>query len=33
MSGELNEAVSIQGLGVTPGAKAIIESAGGKIEA
>jgi large subunit ribosomal protein L15 len=33
MSGELNEAVSIQGLGVTPGAKAVIESAGGKIEA
>jgi len=33
MSGELNEAVSIQGLGVTPGAKSVIESAGGKIEA
>ncbi|MDP7537043.1 MAG: 50S ribosomal protein L15 [Methylococcales bacterium] len=33
MSGELNEAVSIQGIGVTPGARAIIESAGGKIEA
>ncbi len=33
MSGELNEAVSIQGLGVTPGARAVIESAGGKIEA
>jgi len=33
MSGELNKAVSIQGLGVTPGAKAVIESAGGKIEA
>ena len=33
MSGELNEAVNIQGLRVTPGAKTVIESAGGKIEA
>ncbi len=33
MSGELNEAVNIQGLSVTPGAKTVIESAGGKIEA
>jgi len=31
-SGDLNRSVTIQGIGVTPGAKEIIESAGGKVE-
>jgi len=32
-SGEINKAVKIKGLGVTKGAKAAIEAAGGSIEA
>jgi len=31
-TGELNRAVTISGLGVTKGAKAVIEAAGGKVE-
>lgn len=33
LSGEINKAVTIRGLGVTKGARAAIETAGGKIEA
>ena len=33
LSGEINKAVTIRGLGVTKGAQAAIEAAGGKIEA
>lgn len=33
MSGELKKAVTVQGLGVTKGARAAIEKAGGKVEA
>ncbi len=32
LSGEINKAVTIKGLGVSKGAKAAIESAGGKVE-
>jgi len=32
LSGELSKAVTLKGLAVTKGAKAAIESAGGKIE-
>ncbi|TBL30814.1 50S ribosomal protein L15, partial [Klebsiella oxytoca] len=32
LSGEVNRAVTIRGLRVTKGARAAIESAGGKIE-
>lgn len=32
-SGELAKAVTVQGVGVTAGAKAVIEAAGGKVEA
>lgn len=32
LSGKITKSVNIQGLGVTPGAKAAIESAGGKVE-
>ncbi len=32
LSGELSKAVTVKGLGVTAGAKAAIEAAGGKIE-
>jgi large subunit ribosomal protein L15 len=32
-SGELTKAVTVRGLGVTKGARAAIESAGGKVEA
>lgn len=32
LSGELNKAVTVKGLGVTKGARAAIEAAGGKIE-
>jgi len=32
LSGELSRAVSVQGVGVTAGARAAIESAGGKVE-
>ena len=32
LSGELNKAVSLQGIGATAGAKAAIEAAGGKVE-
>lgn len=32
LSGELNRAVAIKGLGVTRGARAAIEAAGGKVE-
>jgi large subunit ribosomal protein L15 len=32
-SGAIETAVTVQGLGVTPGAKAAIEAAGGKVEA
>jgi len=32
LSGELNKAVTLKGLGVTKGARAEIEAAGGKIE-
>ncbi|MBC8519096.1 MAG: 50S ribosomal protein L15 [Gammaproteobacteria bacterium] len=31
-SGEITQAVTVSGLGVTPGARAAIEAAGGKIE-
>jgi large subunit ribosomal protein L15 len=31
-SGEINKAVTVKGLGVTKGARAAIEAAGGKIE-
>lgn len=31
-SGEIGRAVTVKGLGVTPGAKAAIEAAGGKVE-
>jgi large subunit ribosomal protein L15 len=31
-SGEINRAVTVKGLGATPGAKAAIEAAGGKVE-
>lgn len=31
-TGELNRAVTINGLGVTKGAKAVIEAAGGKVD-
>jgi len=33
LSGELNKAVTLQGIGATKGAKAAIEAAGGKVEA
>ena len=33
LSGELNKAVNLQGVGATAGAKAAIEAAGGKVEA
>lgn len=33
LSGEINKAVTIRGLGVTKGARAAIETAGGKVEA
>mgnify|MGYP001220693635 CR=1 FL=1 len=33
LSGQLSKAVTIKGLGVTKGARAAIEAAGGKIEA
>jgi large subunit ribosomal protein L15 len=32
LSGELNKAVTLQGVGATKGAKAAIEAAGGKVE-
>ena len=32
LSGELNKAVTLQGVGTTKGAKAAIEAAGGKVE-
>jgi len=32
LSGEVNKAVTLQGIGVTKGAKAAIEAAGGKVE-
>ena len=32
LSGEIGKAVSIKGLGVTKGAQAAIEAAGGKVE-
>ena len=32
LSGELNKAVTLQGVGATAGAKAAIEAAGGKVE-
>lgn len=32
-SGAIDRAVTVRGLGVTPGAKAAIEAAGGKVEA
>lgn len=32
LSGELNKALTVKGLGVTKGAKAAIEKAGGKVE-
>jgi len=32
-SGNISRAVTVRGLGVTPGAKAAIEAAGGKVEA
>ena len=32
LSGEITKAVTVQGLGTTPGAKAAIEAAGGKVE-
>lgn len=32
LSGTIDKAVTIKGLGVTPGAKSAIESAGGKVE-
>jgi large subunit ribosomal protein L15 len=33
LSGEINKAVTVRGLGVTKGARAAIEAAGGKVEA
>jgi len=33
LSGELDKAVTLQGIGATKGAKAAIEAAGGKVEA
>jgi large subunit ribosomal protein L15 len=33
LSGEINKAVTLKGVGVTKGAKAAIEAAGGRIEA
>ncbi|MDH5547175.1 MAG: 50S ribosomal protein L15 [Gammaproteobacteria bacterium] len=32
LSGKIEKAVTVRGLGVTPGAKAAIEAAGGKVE-
>jgi len=32
LSGEINKAVNVRGIGVTKGARAAIEAAGGKIE-
>ncbi|HFE37030.1 MAG TPA: 50S ribosomal protein L15 [Gammaproteobacteria bacterium] len=32
LSGEISKAVTVQGLGVTPGARSAIEAAGGKVE-
>ncbi len=32
-SGEINRAITLQGIGVTPGARSAIEAAGGKVEA
>ena len=32
LSGEITKPVTVQGLGTTPGAKAAIEAAGGKVE-
>ena len=32
LSGEINQAVTVRGLGVTKGARAAIEAAGGKVE-
>ncbi|HEC20303.1 MAG TPA: 50S ribosomal protein L15 [Gammaproteobacteria bacterium] len=32
LSGEINKAVTVKGLGVTKGARAAIEAAGGKVE-
>jgi large subunit ribosomal protein L15 len=32
-SGKIEKAVNVRGLGVTKGAKAAIEAAGGKVEA
>ena len=32
LSGEITKAVTLKGIGVTAGAKAAIEAAGGKIE-
>ena len=32
LSGEISKSVTVQGLGVTPGAKSAIEAAGGKVE-
>ena len=32
LSGEINKAVTVSGLGVTKGARAAIEAAGGKVE-
>jgi len=32
LSGEINKAVTLKGIGVTKGARAAIEAAGGKIE-
>lgn len=32
LSGEISQAVTVQGLGVTKGARAAIEAAGGKVE-
>ena len=32
LSGEINRAVTVRGLGVTKGARAAIEAAGGKVE-
>ena len=33
LSGEIKEAVTVKGVGVTKGARAAIEAAGGKVEA
>jgi large subunit ribosomal protein L15 len=33
LSGEIKKAVTLKGVGVTKGAKAAIEAAGGRIEA